>query len=78
LKQHRIKSWSYRLPALEILDGLTVFYIALGFLFWLAGLSLGAVQAFQVWNHLPLEDPKILVPSWYWPFTPVSSFCAGF
>ncbi len=60
LKQHQIKSWSYRLPALEILDNLTVFYIGLGVLFWFAGLSLGAVQAVQVWNRLPLDDPKIL------------------
>jgi HemX protein len=60
LKQHQIKSWSYRLPALEILDRLTVFYIGLGFLFWLGGLGLGAFQAYQVWNRLPLSDPKIL------------------
>ena len=60
LKQHRIKSWSYRLPALEILDGLTVFYIGLGYLFWSLGLVLGAVQALQVWNRFPLDDPKIL------------------
>ncbi len=60
LKQHQIKSWSYRLPALEILDNLTVFYIALGFLFWLGGLGLGSIQAFQVWHRLPLDDPKIL------------------
>jgi HemX protein len=60
LKQRQMKSWSYRLPALEILDSLTVFYIALGFLFWLGGLGLGAVQAFLVWNRLPMDDPKIL------------------
>lgn len=60
LKQHQIKSWSYRLPALEILDDLTVFYIAVGFLFWLVGLGLGAFQAFRVWNKLPFEDPKIM------------------
>src|SRR5581483_3339888 len=60
LKQHQIKSWSYRLPALDALDQLTVFYIGFGFLFWFAGLGLGAVQAFQVWNRLPLSDPKIL------------------
>jgi HemX protein len=60
LKQHQIKSWSYRLPALEALDRLTVYYIGLGFLFWFLGLGLGAVQAFQVWNRLPLADPKIL------------------
>lgn len=60
LKHHRFKNWSYRLPALEALDRLTVFYIGLGFLFWMAGLWLGAVQAFQVWNRLPLADPKIL------------------
>ncbi len=60
LKQRQIKSWSYRLPALEILDNLTVFYILLGFLFWMAGLGLGAVQAFQVWHRLPFDDPKIL------------------
>ena len=60
LKQRQMKSWSYRLPALEILDGLTVFYIGLGFLFWMAGLGLGAVQAFQVWNRIPFDDPKIL------------------
>ena len=60
LKHHQLKSWSYHLPALEILDSLTVFYIALGFLFWLWGLALGSVQAFQVWNRLPFADPKIL------------------
>lgn len=60
LKHHRIKNWSYRLPALEDLDRLTVFYIGLGFLFWFGGLGLGAVQAFQVWNELPLSDPKIV------------------
>ncbi len=60
LKYHRIKNWSYRLPALEDLDRLTVFYIGLGFLFWLGGLGLGAVQAFEVWNKLPLSDPKIV------------------
>jgi HemX protein len=60
LKHHQIKSWSYRLPALDALDRLTVFYIGFGFLFWLGGLGLGAVQAFQVWNRLPMADPKIL------------------
>jgi HemX protein len=60
LKQHQIKSWSYRLPALEILDELTVFYISVGFLFWLAGLGLGAVEAYKVWQKVPFEDPKIL------------------
>lgn len=60
LKQHQVKSWSYRLPALEALDRLTVYYIGLGFLFWFLGLWLGAVQAIQVWNRLPLADPKIL------------------
>lgn len=60
LKQHRIKSWSFRLPALETLDRLTVYYIGLGFLFWLGGLGLGTYQAFEVWNRLPLSDPKIL------------------
>ncbi len=60
LKQHQIKSWSYRLPALEILDNLTIFYVGLGFVFWMGGLLLGAVQAYQVWNRLPLLDPKIL------------------
>lgn len=60
LKHHRIKNWSYRLPALEALDRLTVFYIGLGFLFWMGGLGLGTIQAFQVWNKLPLSDPKIL------------------
>jgi HemX protein len=60
LKAHRIKSWSFRLPALETLDRLTVYYIGLGFLFWLGGLALGTYQAFEVWNRLPLADPKIL------------------
>ena len=60
LKQHRIKNWSYRLPALEDLDRLTVFHIGLGFLFWISGLGLGTLQAFQLWNKLPLGDPKIL------------------
>ncbi len=59
LKQHQMKSWSYRLPALEILDGLTVFHVGVGFLFWGLGLVLGTVQAYQVWNQLPLFDPKI-------------------
>jgi ABC-type uncharacterized transport system permease subunit len=56
LKQHRIKSWSYRLPALEVLDRLTVFYIGLGFLFWLVGLVLGAFQG----SSLPSVHPTIL------------------
>ena len=60
LKHHRIKNWSYRLPALEDLDRLTVFYIGLGFLFWMGGLGLGTVQAFEVWNRLPVGDPKIV------------------
>ncbi len=60
LKQHQIKSWSCRLPALEILDGLTVFHVGFGFLFWAIGLLLGTVQAYQVWNRLPLLDPKNL------------------
>lgn len=60
LKQHRIKHWSFRLPALEDLDRLTVFYIGLGFLFWFGGLGLGTAQAFQVWNKLPISDPEIL------------------
>jgi HemX protein len=59
LKQHQMKSWSYRLPALEILDGLTVFHVGVGFLFWGLGLVLGTIQAYQVWNQLPLFDPKI-------------------
>jgi len=60
LKQHQIKSWSYRLPALEVLDNLTVFHVGFGFLFWAVGLVLGTMQAYQVWNRLPLLDPKIL------------------
>src|SRR5665213_2512032 len=60
LKQHQIKSWSYRLPALEILDGFTVFHVGFGFLFWAAGVLLGTVQAYQVWNRLRLLDPKIM------------------
>lgn len=60
LKTHRIKSWSFRLPALETLDRLTVYHIGLGFLFWLGGLGLGTYQALEVWNRLPLADPKIL------------------
>ena len=60
LKQHRIRNWSYRLPALEDLDRLTVFHIGMGSLFWVCGLGLGTVQAFELWNKLPLGDPKIL------------------
>lgn len=60
LKRHQIKAWSYRLPPLELLDKLTVFYIGWGFLFWLIGLILGTYQAFLVWHQLPLADPKIL------------------
>jgi len=60
LKHHRFKNWSYRLPALEDLDRLTVFYIGMGFLFWFGGLGLGTVQAFEVWNRLPIGDPKIV------------------
>jgi HemX protein len=60
LKQHQIKGWSYRLPSLEILEGLTVFHLGLGFVFWTAGLVLGTEQAYQVWNGFPLWDPKIL------------------
>ena len=47
-------------PDLEILDNLTIFHVGFGFLFWSAGLVLGTVQAYQVWNRLPLLDPKIL------------------
>lgn len=60
IKQHRIRNWAYRLPSLESLENLTVFYIALGFVFWTAGLALGVIQAFLVFDHLPLTDPKIL------------------
>jgi ABC-type transport system involved in cytochrome c biogenesis permease subunit len=60
LKRHQIKAWSFRLPPLELLDRLTVFFIGWGFLFWLTGLILGTYQAFLVWNRLPLTDPKIL------------------
>lgn len=60
LKQHRVGGWSLRLPALEALDHLTVFYIGLGLLFWLGGLALGTVQAYQVWHRLPWSDPKIV------------------
>jgi HemX protein len=60
LKQHRLGGWTLSLPALEALDRLTVFYIGLGLLFWLAGLALGTLQAYEVWNRLPWSDPKIL------------------
>ncbi len=60
LKRHQMKPWSFRLPPLELLDRLTVFYIGWGFLFWLIGLVLGTYQAFLVWNRLPIGDPKIL------------------
>lgn len=60
LRRHQIKVWSFRLPPLELLDRLTVFFIGWGFLFWLIGLVLGTYQAFLVWNRLPLGDPKIL------------------
>jgi HemX protein len=59
LKQHQVKNWSYRLPALELLESLTVFYIGLGLLFWSGGLALGLIQAYQVWGHVPFFDPKI-------------------
>jgi HemX protein len=42
------------------LDRLTVFYIGFGLLFWLGGLALGTVQAYEVWNRLPWSDPKIV------------------
>lgn len=60
LKRHQIKAWSFRLPPLELLDRLTVFYVGWGFLFWVLGLALGTYQAFLVWNRLPVTDPKIL------------------
>ncbi|HVZ81858.1 MAG TPA: cytochrome c biogenesis protein CcsA [bacterium] len=60
LKQHRPGALTLPLPALEALDRLTVFYIGLGFLFWLAGLSLGTWEAYEVWDRLPWSDPKIL------------------
>jgi ABC-type transport system involved in cytochrome c biogenesis permease subunit len=60
LKRHQIKAWSFRLPPLELLDRLTVFFIGWGFLFWGTGLVLGVYQAFLVWHQLPLGDPKIL------------------
>ncbi len=60
LKSHRVGNFGYRLPSLELLDGLTVFYTSLGFLFWAGGLALGALQALQVWNKVPFWDPKIM------------------
>jgi ABC-type transport system involved in cytochrome c biogenesis permease subunit len=45
---------------LDVLDRLTLFYTILGFFSWAGGLSLGVFQAFQLWNRLPLDDPKIL------------------
>ncbi len=60
LKNHRMKAWSFRLPPLELLDKLTVFYIGWGFVLWVAGLLLGIYQAFLVWHQLPLGDPKIV------------------
>ena len=60
LKQHRLGGWTLSLPALEALDRLTVFYIGLGLFFWLAGLALGTLEAYQVWKRLPWSDPKIL------------------
>ena len=60
LKQHQVKGWGYRLPSLEILDGLTVFHLGLGFVFWGMGLVLGTTEAYQVWNGFPILDPKIL------------------
>jgi ABC-type transport system involved in cytochrome c biogenesis permease subunit len=60
LKRHQVKAWSFRLPSLELLDRLTVFFIGWGFLFWAVGLVLGTYQAFLVWHKLPLGDPKIL------------------
>jgi HemX protein len=60
LKRHQLKKWTFSFPALDVLDQLTVFYTAMGFLFWAGGLALGVAQAFQLWNRLPLSDPKIL------------------
>lgn len=60
LKSHKVGSFGYRLPALEVLDGLTVFYTALGLLFWGAGLLLGVHEALKVWNKIPFGDPKIM------------------
>jgi HemX protein len=60
LKHHQMGKWSYRLPALEVLERLTVFHIGLGLVFWAGGLALGVVQAYQVWNKIPFLDPKIL------------------
>ncbi|MGH7738548.1 MAG: cytochrome C assembly family protein [bacterium] len=60
IKRHEFKKWANNLPALELLESLTVFYTAWGFVFWSAGLGLGVFQAFKVWGGLPYTDPKIL------------------
>jgi ABC-type uncharacterized transport system permease subunit len=60
IKRHRIKKWANHLPALELLDSLTVFYTGWGFVFWSAGLLLGLFQALKVWGGIPCSDPKIL------------------
>lgn len=60
IKRHRIQKWANHLPALELLDGLTVFYTGWGFAFWSAGLLLGLFQAVKVWGGIPCSDPKIL------------------
>jgi ABC-type transport system involved in cytochrome c biogenesis permease subunit len=60
IKRHQMKKWANLLPALDLLDGLTVFYTGWGFVFWTAGLGLGIIQAVKVWGGIPWLDPKIL------------------
>jgi HemX protein len=60
LKRHRLGGWSLGLPSLEALDRLTVFTIGWGSFFWLGGLGLGTLEAYEVWKRLPWTDPKIL------------------
>jgi HemX protein len=59
IKQHQMKKWALNLPALELLDRLTVYYTGWGLVFWTAGLFLGVFQALLSWDQFPISDPKI-------------------
>ncbi|HVM32692.1 MAG TPA: cytochrome c biogenesis protein CcsA [bacterium] len=60
IKRHQLRKWANHLPALDSLEGLTVFFTGWGFLLWAAGLFMGIFQALKVWGGIPCSDPKIL------------------
>ncbi|MDD5656294.1 MAG: cytochrome c biogenesis protein CcsA [Elusimicrobia bacterium] len=60
LKSRRPDELCYRLPALELLDGLHFRLVAVGCAHMGAGLVLGGLWARKVWTPSLLWDPKIL------------------